>query len=99
MNQINRDNLKYSYNWRPIPEDDPRISGEPDSTLFNRHEGLEILFIINKYKEKYGLGDLSQCESLERIIKEVVPRNNRSQIHVFEWLEHNLQLTQNIETE
>jgi hypothetical protein len=94
MEQIRRDNLRYSYNWRPIPEDDPRISGEPDSTLFNRNEGLEILFIINTYREKYGLSDLSQCEIIERIIKEVVPRNFRSQIHVFEWLEQNLQLTQ-----
>jgi hypothetical protein len=94
LEQIRKTNLRYSYNWRPIPEDDPRISGEPDSTLFNRNEGLEILYIINEYREKYGLSDLYQCEFLERTIKEVVPRNLRSQIHVFEWLEQNLQLTQ-----
>jgi hypothetical protein len=94
MVQINRDNLKYSYNWRPIPEDDPRISGEPDTTLFNKNEGLEILYILNKYRDKYGLADLPQFQNLERIIKEVVPGNCRSQIHVFEWLEQNLQLIQ-----
>jgi hypothetical protein len=28
--------------------DNPKISGVPDSTLFNRNEGYEVLYLINR---------------------------------------------------
>lgn len=79
----------YTYSWTAIPGDDPRITGEPDSTMFNRHEGYEVLYMINKCMEKWNLSSVADGEKIERLIKEKLPSDVRSQKNVFEWLDKN----------
>ncbi|MDQ1299065.1 MAG: hypothetical protein QG558_1604 [Campylobacterota bacterium] len=44
MGLITKNDLIYKdYSWTAISGDNPKVTGEPDSTLFNRHEGYEVL--------------------------------------------------------
>ena len=87
---FSRSDLKFLYNWKPIPNDDPRISGTPGTTLFNRNEGFEMLYLINTFAEKHGILEKDICSQIEKSIKKELPLNLRSQIHVIEWLDENM---------
>jgi hypothetical protein len=89
MDLLIKTDLAYSYSWKRVPDDDSRISGEPDSTLFDRNMGYEILYLINSYARIYNLVNKSDGLKLERMIKENLPGNYRSQIHAVEWLNEN----------
>lgn len=89
MSLLTRTDLRYTYNWRPIPREDSRIAGIPNSTLFNRNEGFEVLWLINFFAQKKGITDKEIGFQLEKIIKEKLPLNLRNQTHVIEWLEQN----------
>jgi len=89
MGIINKSELNYSYKWRPVPENDPRISGEPDMTLFNRNQGTEVLYIINWIAERNKLKDLQDALKLERIIRENLPGIYRTQLHAISWIINN----------
>ena len=86
---ISKSELKYSYEWKPVPENDPRISGEPDLTLLNRSQGPEVLYIINVFADSFNLKDLRDGLKLERIIREDLPGIYRTQLHAFQWLKNN----------
>lgn len=73
------------YSWEAIGNDDPRICGEPDSTLFNRHEGYEVLYLINKISTT-----ISECKKIERLIHNELPTDIRSQFNVKNWIKNNL---------
>jgi hypothetical protein len=90
MNLLNRSELKYNYNWKPIPDNDPRFSGLPDKTLFNKKEGYEVLYLINSFAERYSLMKIETGQIIEELIQKELPFNYRCQIHVFEWLEENI---------
>lgn len=91
MNLLNRSELKYNYNWKPIPDDDPRLSGLPDKTLFNKKEGHEVLYLINSFAERYSLKKIETGQKIEELIQKELPGNFRCQIHVMEWLEENIE--------
>lgn len=103
MGLLSRTDLKYDYNWRPIPKEDSRIAGVPNSTLFNRNEGFEVLWLINFFAQLHGLTSKECGFQLERLIKERLPFNLRNQTHVIEWLEQNtkelINRTQNLNFE
>jgi hypothetical protein len=91
MSLLYKGDLKNHYNWRPIPNEDSRISGISDNTLFNRNEGFEVLYIINSFAEKYGIERKETGLQIEKLISEKLPSNLRNQIHVMEWLEKNVE--------
>jgi len=90
MSLLNKIDLKYHYNWKPIPTEDSRISGISDTTLFDRNEGLEVLYLINAFADKHGITYKETGLIIERLIKETLPLNLRNQIHVMEWLNENM---------
>ena len=75
------------YSWTTYGDDNPKISGEPDSTLFSRHEGYEVLYMINKYMNIKGWQQVSTGEKLEKFIKKSLPSDVRSQKHVREYFD------------
>jgi hypothetical protein len=89
MTLITKSDLQYEYSWTALPGDDPRISGEPDSTLLNRNEGYEMLYFINKFCEKYQLKKKSSAFKVERMIKIDMPRDIRSQENISKWVVEN----------
>jgi hypothetical protein len=48
MALFNISDIQYNdYQWTAYPNDNPKVTGKPDSTKFNRHEGYEVLYLIN----------------------------------------------------
>jgi len=77
------------YRWSAYPNDDPRVTGKPDSTLFNRHEGYEVLYLVNKLAELWTLRVVSACQKMERMIRQHLPSYTRSQTEVQAWIHEN----------
>lgn len=77
------------YIWNAYNGDDPRVTGEPDSTLLNRKEGYEVLYFINTYARKNLFSQFSQFKKIEIMIRENVPSDIRSQKDIYEWIQKN----------
>jgi hypothetical protein len=85
-----KSNLLYNhYSWTAMPGDNPKISGVPDSTLFNRNEGYEVLYLINKFLEKHSLSSIQAGQKVERMIRVGLPGDVRSQRNVMDWVAAN----------
>jgi hypothetical protein len=89
MSVITKGDLKETYSWTAIKGDDPKVSGEPDSTLFSRHEGYEVIYLINKFCEKHQLVAKTDALKAEYMIKNGLPSTTRKQTDVMEWLASN----------
>lgn len=87
--QISKSDLQYTYSWSAVSGDNPKVSGEPDSTLLNRNEGYEILYLINKFSKMHNFLLKESCLKAERMIKKYLPSDIRSQANVKEWLVNN----------
>ncbi len=87
--ELTKKDLKYTYSWTAIRGDNPKVTGEPDSTLFNRNEGYEVLYLINKIAEIKKWKTKNTLLNLEEKIKNKLPSNIRSQKNVKEWLDKN----------
>ena len=46
--KILKSELQYKYSWTAYGDDDPEVTGTPDSTMFSRREGYEVIYLINK---------------------------------------------------
>lgn len=90
MSLITKSELKYDYSWTVLNGDNPKITGVPDSTLFNRNEGYEVLWFINKFAEKHNFKNKESAFKIERMIKSHLPEDIRSQENVVEWIENNM---------
>ena len=85
------DMLYADYKWRARDErDDPRVTGEPDSTLLDRNEGYEVLYFINKIGEKHFAApvNLGTYQKVERLLRSC-PGNIRSQEKIRDWVIQN----------
>ncbi|EHK2888817.1 hypothetical protein ACWOYR_001433 [Vibrio parahaemolyticus] len=90
MSKFKKSDMKYDhYSWTAISGDDPKITGNPDSTLFSRKEGYEVLYMINKVLEHRGLSSVTSGQKAETLIKDSLPSTVRSQENVFNWLNNN----------
>ncbi|MAZ26672.1 MAG: hypothetical protein CL868_06290 [Cytophagaceae bacterium] len=90
MALITKSDLYYKdYSWTTISGDNPKITGEPDSTLLNRKEGYEILYFINKLADIHGLKETRSGNKIEKMIREEVPGDVRSQEKIKSWIEQN----------
>ncbi len=90
MALITKSDLHYKdYSWTAVKGDDPRVSGEPDSTLLSRKEGYEILYFINKFSEMHGFKNKNSAIKVEKMIRNEVPSDKRSQSNIKIWIEQN----------
>ena len=96
MGLIVKSDLKYTYKWSAINGDDPKVTGTPDSTMFSRNEGYEVIYLINKLAELWDWKNKSSCVKLEKMIKEHLPSNIRSQLNVKKWLADNWEQYQSV---
>ena len=87
MAVISKDDLYYKdYSWTVYAKDNPKITGEPDSTLLNRKEGYEILYFVNKFCEMYSLNLKTLATKVEKMIRNEVPSDIHSQVKIKEWI-------------
>ena len=90
MALIEKSDLSYTdYTWTTYAKDDPKVTGVPDSTLLNRKEGYEVLYFINKLAEILNFKQKSSGVKIEKMIREQVPENIRSQQGIQNWIKTN----------
>lgn len=83
------DMIYTDYKWTAYPNDNPKIVGKPDSTLLNRNEGYEVLYLINAFAEKHGFKKTVSGNVVEEMIRKELPIDIRSQEGIFMWVEEN----------
>ena len=91
---FNKTDLYYKdYIWTTkYSNDDPRVTCEPDKTLFARKEGWEMLYFVSMLAEKWNWSSpitVSHYQKIERAIREYVPGDVRSQNNIKSWIEQN----------
>lgn len=91
MALFNRGDMIYKdYDWKAKYEkDDPKVTGKPDNTLFARHEGYEMIYFVNAFAEAHSFKNVVSCQKAEKLLREKLPSDVRSQINVKNWLETN----------
>jgi len=90
MALFNKNDMHFkNYQWTAYPNDNPRITGKPDSTRFNRHKGYEVLYLINALAESWELKQINSCLKIEKMIREKLPSTTITQINVKEWIRIN----------
>jgi hypothetical protein len=89
MALLTRNDLQFFYNWTATGDDNPALRGEPDSSLFNRHDGYDVLYIINHLADKKCWNHKSSGLKAERLIRGHLPFYLRSQELVIKWLNDN----------
>lgn len=86
MSLLEKTDLKYQYSWTTTRNDDPKITGIPDSILLNRQEGYEVLSFINRFAKVQKLTQKIIGLKAERLIKENLPSEIRSHCNITNWL-------------
>ena len=86
METFKKHNLVYEYNWFHYEKDDPRISGMPDETEFNRKEGRETLYIINVMADHVAWGVESFGNKMEKLIHDRLPEDIKNQKDAVQWI-------------
>lgn len=80
------------YKWTAgADNDNPNITGKPDSTMLNRSEGYEMLYYINRLAYLWGWSkdNIPPMQRLEKIIREMVPSNIRTHGGIRQWIQNN----------
>ena len=76
------------YTWDAASSDDPRVTGEPDSTLFNRQQGYEVLYMLNTVLS--ASAPITALHKGEEMIRDELPSDKREQLDVKKWLDQRL---------
>lgn len=87
--KIFKEDLFYKdfYSWSVVNQDNPSFIGSPDNDLLNRHEGYEMLSIINKIFQTYKLHNKKFVKIIETLIRDHLPSNIRSRDQVIKWFQ------------
>lgn len=87
---ISKLNMIYKdYLWKNFEEGDPKVTGKLDSTLFDKREGYEMLYIIEKLVEIWKLEDRRSVRKLEKMIYKFLPDDKQKQEDVKNWVRDN----------
>lgn len=90
MALFNKSIMQYrDYQWTAYPNDNARVTGKPDSTRFNRHEGYEVLYLINALAEEWDFKNVNSCLKMEKLIREELPSKTIIQVDVKQWIRKN----------
>jgi hypothetical protein len=74
------------YGWPDYGADDPRVSGMLDDTPFNRHEGPEVIHMIEEICALLRLMTKESARSIEIKIHNDLPSDIRVQHEVWDWI-------------
>lgn len=90
MIQLTKDDLQYSnYTWNIHTPNASKISGRLDDTRFNKNDGYEVLYLINKLAELWDLSKIESGKKIERIIAHKLPTHIKTQTEVATWIQMN----------
>jgi hypothetical protein len=83
---FSKENLRGLYNWRQKTEISV-YDGDPSRRLFNRWNGEQVLFIINRLLASCGNFSVDSGQKIERLIINKLPFDVSSEKTVFNWLQ------------
>ncbi|KAA8484107.1 hypothetical protein [Arcticibacter tournemirensis] len=84
-------NLFYDdYKWSSYLNNDSRIHGKLDGTLFDHHEGNEVIYLINKLMVLWDYRFSNTGNKMEKLIHDKLPPEVRTQEDVRDWVKANL---------
>lgn len=89
MESFTKSDLLYEYEWSEYDKEDPRVSGLPDDTAFNRKEGWETLYIINYLTDHLAYGVDSFGTRIEKMIHDRLPEEITTQRDAIQWIKDN----------
>lgn len=78
------------YNWTAYSQSDPHISGKLDTTRFNKSEGNEVVFLVNKLMAMWDYRFISSGNKMEKLIHDELPGEADTQEAVQQWLKEHL---------
>jgi len=88
---FSRRNLHYSdYKWSVYPHNDPRVNGKPDGTVFDRAEGNEMVYLVNKLMMLWDYRFANTGNKIEKLIHDKLPAEVTAQDDVQNWIKLNL---------
>ena len=88
---FSRKNLCYDdYKWTAYQQNDLHVSGKIDQTNFNRLEGNEMIYLINKLMIVWEYRFASSGNKMEKLIREQLPEDVTTQEDVQRWLREKL---------
>lgn len=88
MANFTKADLQNKYNWSVDGGDNPKLRGEPDSSLLDRTEGYEVLYMIKKLMDAWKLKNVASGQKIEDKIH-ACPSNLRSQENLKNWIDKN----------
>ncbi len=89
METFSKSDLVYEYLWSEYPPDDPRVSGEPDVTVFNVKEGEEVLYVINTLADHLAWDVRSFGKKVEDLLHSNLPKEITRQDEAIRWIKEN----------
>jgi hypothetical protein len=88
---FSRKNLHYTdYKWTNYLQHDPHVYGKPDATIFNRNEGNEVVYMINKLMFLWDYRFSNTGIKMEKLIHDKMPPEIVKQEDVQQWIKENL---------
>lgn len=82
-----KDDLRYEgYKTTAYPIGDPKVTGFPDATPFDKMEIEEVLYIINEVRSKLNILNPIYVDIIERFIRLFMPKHIVTQIQAFNWV-------------
>jgi len=88
---FSRRNLFYTdYKWSTYVQNDPKVYGRPDETSFNKEEGNEVVYLINKLMALWDYRFTNTGNKMEKLIHDKLPPEILKQEEVQLWLKQNL---------
>jgi len=89
MDTFRKEDLVYEYAWSPYEKDDPKVSGVPDATPFNRKEGQEVLYIISSLTDHVAWSVEGFGNRVEKMIHDRLPDEIKNQEEAIRWIQEN----------
>ncbi len=88
---FSRKNLHFTdYKWTSYIQHDPRVTGRPDDTPFDKNEGAEIVYLINRLMILWDYRFANTGNKMEKLIHDKLPEAITKQENVQQWLKENL---------
>lgn len=93
MPEIKKSDLKYTdYSWTAVTGDNPKKTAE-DADRFSRHEGYEVLYLLNSLKGAEGTDlALRTRQICEWMIHEKLPSTTQGRAKVIKWIVDNYEV-------
>jgi len=78
------------YKWSEYSKVDEKISGKINDTKFNRNEGNEVVYLINKMMMQWNYRFTNTGNKMEKLIREKLPNHLETQLEVQDWVQQHL---------